>query len=156
MHIAKAGCRGERLSLQSMSTALGRGRVNVTLTSITLKHEETSRTSHTGQGCTAAHCHCFCGLPPPNKRGNPPWGRGPAQRETLKLSCCNLHLRLNIFWHHIQQCLKQPSLPSLILMRPIITPDRADLLRIWNCASRAASANGGHKLLQTKSCHEQP
>lgn len=37
----------------------GTHRVNLILTYITLKGEETRKTSHTGQGWTAAHCRCF-------------------------------------------------------------------------------------------------
>ena len=141
MYVAKSREK-KMLCLQSMSTASGHSRVHVTPASITLKHEETSRTSHMGQGWTAAHCYCFWGLQSPNKHGNPPWGRSPAQTETLKLSYYILHLLLNISWHHIQQCLKQSSLPSLT--RPTIIPDTAELLQIQNCASRAR----GHQILQ--------
>lgn len=146
MHIVKSRGKKTRLSLQSMSTPSGHSRVHVTLTSTTLKREKTSRMSHT-MGMDGCPLPLLLGAPFSKQVWESSPGRSPAQRETLKLSYCILHLLLNISWYHIQLCLKQSSLPSLILMRPTITPDRAELLQIWNCAWRAASANSGRKIL---------
>lgn len=126
-----------------MSAALGHDRVDATpLKAWTIsRHEEHHTQDRDGQLPFASRdSHLQTSM------GALPW-EGTQHRERLKPSHPILHLLLSILWHQIQHCFKQSGLPSLISMRPIITPDRAELLQIWNRPSRATSANVRHKIL---------
>lgn len=69
-------------------------------------------------------------LPSSTRSRNSLWGRSPAQRGSLKLSRCILHLLTNICWHPIQLCWKQSSLQPQKLCEASPLPSRSELLWI--------------------------
>lgn len=130
----------------------GTHRVNLILTYITLKGEETRETSHTGQGWTAAHC-CCSGSSHPTRIRNSLWGKEPSTEGNVTTITLHSHFLTDICWHLIQLCWKQSSLPPLILYEANHHPWQSWAPLNQNRAWRADPANSGHQVLYTlKTC----